>query len=72
LGREGLDVIDGEHLLVADDPDQIAEQIARLLNDPALVERITTKGRRLVEDHYDWDAIAAQQMELYERVSRTG
>ena len=34
LGAEGLDVEDGVHVLLADDPDEFAAAIVRLLGDP--------------------------------------
>jgi sugar transferase (PEP-CTERM/EpsH1 system associated) len=68
IGCEGLDVVDGKHLLVADNPERFAEQTVRLLTDRALYERITTNARRLVVSHYDWDAIAEQMMQIYAEV----
>jgi glycosyltransferase involved in cell wall biosynthesis len=65
LGCEGLDVIDGEHLLIADRPDHFAEQTVRLLADRALYQRIVASARRLVVDHYDWDVVAKRLMEIY-------
>ena len=58
LGCEGLDTVDNEHLLVADDPADIAAQITRLLTDPMLTSRLCTAGRRLVEAQYAWPRIA--------------
>jgi len=65
VGCEGLDVIDGEHLLIADSPEQFAEKTVRLLTDGALYQRIATKARQLVVTRYDWDAIARQLMQVY-------
>ena len=44
-----------------------AEQILRLLSDDALRERISAAGRRYVEAHHDWNAIAAQLETIYLR-----
>ncbi len=58
LGARGYDLIDGEHALmcpVQDFPGKIAE----VLNDKALAERLATRGRRLVEERYDWKAVAS-------------
>ena len=65
VGCEGLDVVDGEHLLVADDPGRFAEKTVRLLTDSPLYQRITTNARQLVVTRYDWDAIARQLMQSY-------
>ncbi len=73
MGCEGLDVVGGEHLLVGDDPERFAEQTVRLLKDRTLYQRITANARKLVMAHYDWDAIAARLMRVYdELVSESG
>lgn len=59
VGAEGLQVVDGEHLLLADDPATFAGCVKRLFDDRALNTELGEKGRRLVEDRYGWDAIAA-------------
>jgi polysaccharide biosynthesis protein PslH len=68
IGCEGLEVIDGEHLLIADDPKEFAEKTVRLLTDRQLYERILLNGRRLVEARYDWDKIAGRLMEVYTEI----
>jgi polysaccharide biosynthesis protein PslH len=65
IGCEGLDVTDGEHLLIADDLEQFAEKTVRLLEDHQLYQYLSAHGRRLVETHYDWDKIAEKLMGTY-------
>jgi polysaccharide biosynthesis protein PslH len=65
IGCEGLDVVDGEHLLIADTPRQFAEKTMLLLNDRQLYQYITANGRKLVEAHYGWDKIADRLMDVY-------
>ena len=48
IGCEGLDICDGEHLLVADEPDAFAQAIIALFNDAGLRSRITANGRACV------------------------
>lgn len=57
IGAEGIDVLDGEHLLLADTPEQFAVAIARLLGDEELFGRLRHSGRKLVEEKYDWRRI---------------
>jgi len=66
IGCEGLEVEPGEHLLVADDPQHLAEAIVGLLDDPARGERLVVKARQLVSSRYDWDAIADQMLGVYD------
>ena len=65
IGCQGLDVVDGEHLLIADTAELFVEQTVRLLTDKVLYQRIATNARRLVVDRYDWDAIAAKLEKVY-------
>ena len=57
IGAEGLEVRDGEHLLIADTPEEFAHAVVRLCNDVALVKHLTSAARHLVETHYGWEAI---------------
>lgn len=52
---ESLDVHDGEHLLLARDDDEMAQQVVRLLRDAALRLRLARAARALVERRYTWE-----------------
>jgi polysaccharide biosynthesis protein PslH len=65
IGCEGLEVIDGQHLLIADSPEQFAEKTLHLLTDRQLYRQLLVNGRRLVEATYGWDKIAGRLMEVY-------
>jgi glycosyltransferase involved in cell wall biosynthesis len=58
IGAEGLDVSDGENIVLADDPCQFAEAVLKVLRNPELSRRLADNGRQLVEERYDWRAIA--------------
>jgi len=64
IGAEGLDLVDGEHLLLADDPASFASAVVRVLRDPELRERLSVAGRRVVEEHYDWRSQAPRFQQL--------
>lgn len=53
-GAEGLDVTDGEHLLLAHAPDDWVRQLTALLDTPALDERLSRAGRAFVARHHRW------------------
>ena len=65
-GAVGLDVIDGEHLLVADDPAAFATRTTALLRDAPLRARLAENARRLVEARYDWGPIGKRFVGLVE------
>lgn len=58
VGAEGLDVLPNQHIVLADTPHLFAESVLRLLDDPKRCLDLATHGRRLVEQHYGWDALA--------------
>jgi polysaccharide biosynthesis protein PslH len=62
VGVEGLDLEDGVHLAVADNPSVFAGRILQLLASPDERHRIAFAGRQAVVDSYSWDA-AANQLE---------
>jgi glycosyltransferase involved in cell wall biosynthesis len=65
IGCEGLDIINEEHLLVADTPERFSEQIIRLLTDHDLYCGISANARQLVLSRYDWDSIANRMSSVY-------
>lgn len=52
VGVEGIPVKDGEHLLVADDPQAMAQAIGSLIVNEGLRQRLGEAGRRFAEDHW--------------------
>lgn len=66
IGCEGLNVVDGEHLLIADQPDRFAEATIRVLQDAGLRDALCTNARRLVEAQYGWNQIAGRLEEVYQ------
>jgi glycosyltransferase involved in cell wall biosynthesis len=67
-GAEGLEVVDGMQLLVADSAIEFAQKTGRLLRDVEEQARLSQEARKLVERHYDWEMIGAQFRSLVERV----
>jgi polysaccharide biosynthesis protein PslH len=59
LGAEGLDSVPGRDLLIADDPDEFAAAVLRILNDPELAMRLGAAGRTLVSESYSWQGTAS-------------
>jgi glycosyltransferase involved in cell wall biosynthesis len=56
LGAEGLDARDGEHLLLADNPNDFADAVVRLLNDSPLRARLGDSGWALYQARFTWPA----------------
>jgi polysaccharide biosynthesis protein PslH len=70
LGAEGVEGLrDGEHCLLADGADAFARAVIRLLDDPALAQRLGKAGRRLVTQGYDWSAIVPRAEAAYAKLA---
>ena len=58
IGCEGLEGVDGQHLVVADTPEQFARACLELLRAPARREALARAGRDLVSRRYLWETTA--------------
>ncbi|MEM9465645.1 MAG: glycosyltransferase family 4 protein [Actinomycetota bacterium] len=56
---EGLDVVDGEHVLIADSPDEFASAVQRA-TDAGTAARLRLAGRTLVEADYSVSAVGSK------------
>jgi len=56
-GAQGLNVISGEHLYVADEPDIFADKVMEFLLNPVKAEEIALNARKFVEENFSWEAI---------------
>lgn len=50
-----------------DDPDDAAEKIIRLLQDPGLGRSIVENGKKMLHERFLWDSIAKKYEEIFER-----
>ena len=65
LGAQGIDYTDGEHLLIANTPEEFAQQIKRLLDDSDYCRRVGEAAARLVAEEYDVDRLTARLLRFY-------
>ncbi len=69
IGAEGLDVINEEHLLLADTPETFAGAVLRLMNDAELRARLGESGRKLAVEKYGWDYLAGKLERFLKRLA---
>jgi sugar transferase (PEP-CTERM/EpsH1 system associated) len=50
----GIDAVDGRHLVVADEPDAMSEQIVRLLRSPTRRLKLGSAARQRLSARYSW------------------
>jgi glycosyltransferase involved in cell wall biosynthesis len=68
IGAEGLDVVDGESLLLAEseDAEGWADRLVSLAESPALRRRLIETGLRLARSRYDWEIQGEKLRATYE------
>jgi glycosyltransferase involved in cell wall biosynthesis len=54
LALEGMGLVDGEHILTGDSPDEFARSVIQLFENAKLWKRIQENGYAFVEKHYSW------------------
>jgi glycosyltransferase involved in cell wall biosynthesis len=69
LGAEGIDVVDGGQVRLADEPGEFARAAVELVRDAGQRCRLGTAARELVLARYDWPVIAPGLLAVYERLT---
>lgn len=69
VGIEGIEANVGEEVIIADDPQNFANQVSRLLLDSNERRKIGLAGRKLVEGKYNWTKIVHKLDNIYRKIS---
>lgn len=67
LGCEGIHATPGHDIVLADHPDNFAQQVLALLDDQARQDELGRAARAFVERHFDWRTVTAPLEQAYER-----
>lgn len=59
IGAEGMDLVDGEEVLIARDAASFAAQVARVHGDESLWNTLSRRGREVVRSRYSRQAVRA-------------
>jgi polysaccharide biosynthesis protein PslH len=65
IGAEGIGCLDGKHILLADQPEAMAEQILRCLRQKETARDIGQNARQFAIDNYDTEAIMDNLIGFY-------
>lgn len=68
LGVQGIDITDGRHASLADEPEAFARAVLDVLDDPDRQTRYRNNARALVEREHDWPTITDRLEGFYETV----
>ena len=58
VGAEGLPLVNGKHLLIADSRDDFAGEVIRVLRDKGLATNLGSAGNIFVNENCGWDHVA--------------
>ena len=72
LSCDGIDVADGEHVLLARTADEVAEAAVRVLTDDLLAARLARAARDLVLRRYGWPLVIERYEALYAELAAAG
>ena len=67
-GVQGLDVVHGQHLMIADTPADFARCVTVLLRNPELRAALGLNARQLAVERYSWDGIVSSLVEDVEEI----
>jgi polysaccharide biosynthesis protein PslH len=68
-GAEGLQAQNGEHLLIADDPQSFAGHVIDLLLNKNRRDYLSSNALQLIKDRYDWQTIMPQFLHLIDKTA---
>jgi glycosyltransferase involved in cell wall biosynthesis len=70
VGAEGFPVVDGQELLLADEPEEFAAAVLDLLDNPVQRAKLGGRGQAFAQANYGWDALIPQLEQVYEQLRR--
>ena len=68
LAAEGIEAVDGEHLLLAESDEELADATTRLLADPDARSALGRRAREWALRSIDWEPVVEAYDALYARV----
>ncbi len=66
VGLEGIEAIQDQDVLIADDPESFAAEVTRVIMDPILQDTLAHNGRQLAERRYDWQVVLQSLDQVYQ------
>jgi len=70
VGAEGIKAESGHDMIIADAPEEFAQQVLALLKNPERLRTLGENARAVVERYYDWRMIYHNMDALYEEVAQ--
>lgn len=67
IGKEGIEVKNGEHLFIEDDAGDFAERIVSCLKAASEMGGVTSAAKQLIREKYTWKIIAGLFEKIYQK-----
>ena len=68
VGAAGIDCTNGINILIADTPQQFADQLKRCVADPDLCRTIGCNARKLISEKYDNQILTKRLIDFYNKI----
>ena len=68
IGAEGIELREGENIVLAEDAPAFADAVTRVLTDDSLNRQLRTAGRTWVETTYAWRAVYQRVDQVYSKL----
>ena len=69
VGAEGLPIVDGKEILLADTPEEFAEAVIRLFRNESLAAEIGERAATTVREKFGWQTVADKFASICESVA---
>ena len=68
IGAEGLPVIDGKNIFIANEASDFAKRVIQLLKNPAMRNEMENEARKLAEEKFDYRVLVGELLEFYKNI----
>ena len=65
VGAEGFPVVNGQELILVDEPEEFAQEVLDLLANPRQRSKLGSAGQTFARANYGWDALVPQLEKIY-------
>jgi polysaccharide biosynthesis protein PslH len=72
IGCEGIEVKSGEHVFIADQPEEFARSVIAILNDSVSHLPVADRGYQLARSRYDWKSIGGLMEAVLQKGTKSG
>jgi polysaccharide biosynthesis protein PslH len=69
VGAEGLDIKNGEHILLADTPSDFANAVVRVFREPNFAQQLGSNAAQTVRKRFSWNKVAEEFDEICKSIN---